>query len=128
MQSEGSWGSMALLKIVLESHLEPVLKKRENAFSQPPGVTKGKWVALEIDALGVSPSESEIQGLSLDTIFLGTIVAVSGFFNTLQLSSERSKNTPIKWSSLEKVLHYRQTSIASDEGLCISTLLGMDLT
>jgi hypothetical protein len=128
VQSEGSWGGMALLKIVLESHLEPVLKKGENAFSQPPGVTKGKWVALDSDALGVSPSESEIQGLSLDTIFLGTIVAVSGFFNTLQLSSEGSKNTPVKWSSLEKVLPYRQTSIASDEGLCISTLLGMDLT
>ena len=37
------------------------------------------------------------------------------------------QNARIKWSSLEKVLPYRQTSIVSDEGLCISTLLGMDL-
>jgi hypothetical protein len=45
----------------------------------------------------------------------------------LQLPVKEPNSAQEKWSWLEKVLPYRQTSIASDEDLCLSTLLGMDL-
>jgi hypothetical protein len=117
---------MSLLAIILRQHLKPVLKG-EQAFSKPPGIEEGEWLALDSDALKESPSETEMDGLILDTIFLGTVVAVSSFFNTLKVPEAGSEDSKIKWSSLEKALPYRQTSIASDEGLCISTLLGMDV-
>jgi hypothetical protein len=82
---------------------------------------------LDSTALEGPISEVEMDGLRLDTVFLGTVVAVSNFFETLRESQSGSVIAQVKWSSLEKVLPYRQTSVASDEGLCIATLLGMDL-
>jgi hypothetical protein len=104
-----------LLKVVLDMHLQPVLKG-ENALSKPPGVVEGEWLALDADALDKPPCEIEMEGLQLDTVFLGTVVAVSSFFDTLQLPPVGSESAQMKWSSLEKVLPYRQTSIASDGG------------
>jgi hypothetical protein len=64
---------------------------------------------------------------SLTPSFHGTTVAVSRFFSTLRQTPGDSEQAGVKWSSLEKVLPYKQTSVVSDEGLCIATLLGMDL-
>jgi len=87
MEFEESSTVMALLKMVLRSHFKPVLKE-ENVFGQSQGVIGEKWIALDGDALGVPPSDSEIEGLFLNTMFLRTVVAVSSFFNILQLSPE----------------------------------------
>jgi len=114
---------------VLDMHLKPVTREGEDLFENPPGVQDGKdWVALDADGLKGSPSDMEIDGLQVDTIFLGTVVAVSSFFGTLQEPASGSEQARVKWSSLEKVLPYKQTSVVSDEGLCLATLLGMDLT
>ncbi|KAH6984284.1 hypothetical protein BKA56DRAFT_614033 [Ilyonectria sp. MPI-CAGE-AT-0026] len=118
-----------LLNMILEMHLKPVLKKNEDPFQDPTGITagSGKWLAFDADALEKPPTPFEMEALQLDTIFLGTVVAVSTFFDLLHSPPEGSELAQLKWNALEKVLPYRQTSIASDEGLCIATLLGMDL-
>jgi hypothetical protein len=95
-----------IFKKVLDVHLS--LAEDENVFAAPPG-------------------EMERQGIELDPVFQGTAMAVEGLVCTLQLPPVDSSNTQAKWSSLCKLLPYRQTSIVSDEGLCVSTLLGMDL-
>jgi Heterokaryon incompatibility protein (HET) len=124
MSSETDIRRIPLLDLILDTHLQPVL--REKALVKPPGIDDGEWVALDADALAKSPCDTEMDGLQLDTVFLGTVLAVSTFFNTLQLLPTESKAAQQKWSFLEKVLPYRQTSIVSDEGLCIATLLKMD--
>ena len=121
---------MPMLRIILDGHLEPVLKKEEHANGElcdPTGRNAGGWLAMDSDALNGPVSETEMDGLKFDTIFLGTIVAVSNFFSTLRESQSASEIAQVKWSSLERVLPYRQTSVASDEGLCMATLLGMNL-
>jgi hypothetical protein len=115
---------------VIEMHLHCVTREGEDLFERPPGIDGGDWVGLAGEGLSSPPDETEMEGLALDTIFLGTLVAVSGFLNILKekenpTSGESARE---KWSKLESVLPYRQTSIASDEGLCLATLLGMDLT
>jgi hypothetical protein len=95
-----------LLKITLDSLLSPLSDK--HVFSKPP-------------------EDFELRDLKLDSIFFGTSEAVSSFIYTLQLPLEGSMSAQAKWNFLDKVLPYRQTSIVADEGLCLSTLLGMDL-
>ncbi|KIW89213.1 uncharacterized protein Z519_10066 [Cladophialophora bantiana CBS 173.52] len=119
---------MAMLKLILDMHLGPVLKDKNAPMQQPPGVQSGMWLALDADALDQEISDVEMEGLTMDSTYFGTLVAVLGFFSILQLPAAQSNNVRTKWSSLEKVLPYRQTSIIADEGLCLATLLGMDLT
>lgn len=128
--SESLLAGVPLLRIILDSQLEPVLKKEDHATGElckPPGISGGDWLVLDSTALDGPISKVEMDGLILDTVFFGTIVAVLDFFETLRESQSGSTIAQVKWSSLEKVLPNRQTSVASDEGLCIATLLGMDL-
>ncbi|OCK90062.1 uncharacterized protein K441DRAFT_699377 [Cenococcum geophilum 1.58] len=96
-----------LIKAVLEMHLQPVLDDE--------------------DVLVNNPSSIEKQGLELDTIFVRASNAVAAFIQTLQLPHNESQSAARKWNALGELLPYRQTSIVSDEGLCLSTLLGIDL-
>lgn len=118
---------MFMLKAVLDMHLEPMLSNKSNPFEQPPGVESGTWLAIDADKLDQEISDIEMNGLRMDATYFGTLVAVLGFFGVLQQPAIQSKDMTVKWLSLERTLPYRQTSIIADEGLCLATLLGMDL-
>jgi hypothetical protein len=75
------------------------LKKEDHATGElckPPGITHGDWLALDSTALKGPISDVEMEGLMLDSVFFGTIVAVSNFFDTLRESQSGSTIAQVK--------------------------------
>jgi hypothetical protein len=75
-ENQNELARVPLLAFVLDAHLQPILKDKDVPFSRPDGAPDGKWLALDSEALDTI-SETEMARLRLDSIFFGTVVAVT---------------------------------------------------